>query len=80
MFVLLCFLETDTDQTTRVELTPTRVTVQSVFLSGMKESKVGLSSSPGAKSPVGPTGTGQAPALLLLLPLTEIGGVGNGIR
>lgn len=80
MFVLLYSLETDTDQTTIVELTPTQVTVHSVFLSGMKGSRVGLSSSPGAKSPVGPTGTGQAPALLLPLPLTETEGVGTGIR
>lgn len=71
MFVLLCFIETDTDETTRVELTPARVIVQFVFLSGMKQARVGPSSSPGAKSPVGPTGTGQAPALPLLLTETE---------
>lgn len=70
--------ETDPDQTTtRVEVTPAKVSVRSV-LSGMREAKVGPSSSPGDKSPAEPTGTDLTPALLLLL--TETDSLGTGTR
>lgn len=63
MIVFVCFLGTDTDRTSTVDLTPTMVDIQSVLISGMKVCRVGPSSSPGAKNPAGPTETGQALAL-----------------
>lgn len=76
MFTSLGSSETGTDKTTTVEVTPARVSARSV-LSGMREARVGPSSSPGAKSPAGPTETGQAPAPLLLHTETERLGTGT---
>lgn len=36
IYLFIIYLETDTDQTTRVDLTPARVSGQSVLLSGTK--------------------------------------------
>lgn len=76
IFAVLCFSETDLDQITRAEVTPARVSTESVLLTETRESRVGPSSSPGAKSPAGPSGTDRAPALLLLL-LTETESIGT---
>jgi len=62
----------------RVEVTPARVHVHSALLSGRREVRVGLSSSPGAKSPAGPTGIDRAPGPLPHL--TETESIGTGTR
>lgn len=72
--------ETDPDQTTRVEVIPVRVSERSVLLSGMMEFRVGRSSSLGAKSLAGSTGTDQAQAPLLPLTETERHGIGTRNR
>lgn len=72
----LCFSETDLDQNTRLELTP--ASEQFFLLRGMRESRVGPSSSHEARNPAGPTETGQA--LDLPLPLTETGNLGTETR
>lgn len=69
---------TGKDRTSTVGLTPTTIDMLFVLFSGMKESKVDPSSSHGAKSPAGPTGTG-----LGLVPhhhLIETGSTGTESR
>lgn len=64
----------DTDRTSTVRLTPTTIDMLFVLSSEMKGSKVDPSSSLGAKSPAGPTGTGLG--LDLHHPLIETGSTG----
>lgn len=77
MLASLSVSETGPGQTTRVEVTPARASVRSA-LSGTREARLGLSSSPEARSPAGPTETGLAPALLL--PHIETESIVTGTR